>query len=46
MHGNGKIKFTNGDWYEGEFKNGKRDGFGTYFYPNGKIRYEGEWKDN
>ncbi len=29
--------------YNGERKEGMRDGRGIYFYPNGDI-YEGEWK--
>ena len=28
--GNGKLTFKNGDFYEGEFKEDKRDGFGTF----------------
>ena len=35
---NGQIK------YEGDFKNGKRHGNGTYTFSDGKI-YEGEWKN-
>jgi hypothetical protein len=31
MHGNGKIKFINGDWYEGEFKNNIINGYGKYY---------------
>ena len=36
------------DRYEGEFKNGKKDGFGYMDYElNGYVaEYEGEWKDN
>ncbi len=34
-----------GDRYEGEWKDGKRDGRGTYYSANGD-RYEGQWKDN
>ena len=30
--------------YEGSFKNGKMDGFGTYIFNNGN-RYEGEFKN-
>lgn len=26
----------------GEFQNGKKDGFGTYTYPNGDV-YQGYW---
>ena len=39
-----KTKFyISGDKYEGEFKNGKRDGIGTYYYRNGS-KYVGEFK--
>lgn len=31
--------------YQGEFLNGLRHGFGTFFYANG-ARYEGEWFEN
>ena len=30
--------------YEGEYKNGKRNGQGTYYYDSGE-KYIGEWKD-
>ncbi len=31
MNGNGKIKWNNGDWYEGSFKNNIINGFGKYY---------------
>ena len=31
--------------YEGEYKDGKRDGVGTMTYPNGDV-YTGEWKES
>ena len=31
--------------YEGEFKNGKKSGFGVYFYNNGN-KYFGEWQND
>jgi radial spoke head protein 1 len=34
-----------GEIYEGEFKNGLRDGFGKYSYGNGD-KYEGEYREN
>ena len=34
---------SNGDKYEGEHKDGKRNGQGTYTYSNGEI-YVGKWK--
>ncbi|EGR28379.1 protein kinase domain protein [Ichthyophthirius multifiliis] len=36
--------YNNGSKYEGEVKNGLRDGKGKYYYNNGGY-YEGQWKD-
>ena len=49
---NGKaINYISGDEnnpeakvYEGEFVDGRRNGYGTYTWPSGQ-KYEGEWKD-
>jgi len=35
-----KIAYSNGDIYEGEMENGKKNGWGTYFYNNGE-KYSG-----
>ena len=43
--GLGVYRYSNGDVYEGAFKNGLRTGGGIYRYANGD-RYEGEFKDN
>jgi antitoxin component YwqK of YwqJK toxin-antitoxin module len=32
--------------YNGEFKDGKRDGQGISFHPDGAIDYEGTWSNN
>ena len=37
-------KYSNGDEYKGEFKDGIRHGQGTYTWKNGD-EYKGEWKD-
>lgn len=37
--------FISGDKYEGQFKDKKKHGKGTYYYPDGDI-YEGEWKND
>ena len=37
--------WSNGDKYVGAFKDGKREGYGTYTYANGD-RYVGEFKNN
>ena len=41
----GKIKYTNGDIYNGEFLNHKRNGKGIFQYHNGNI-YNGEFNNN
>lgn len=33
------------NFYKGEFRDGKRDGNGVFYYASG-ARYEGEWKEN
>ena len=40
-----KISPQNGTKFEGQFKEGKRNGQGTYTYPDGR-KYEGDWKDD
>lgn len=40
----GRVVFDNGDIYEGQRKDGKRNGRGRYTWANGDY-YEGEWKD-
>ena len=46
MHGKGLLKsYHDGSEYSGDFKKGKREGYGIYIYPGGD-RYEGEWLDN
>lgn len=42
FHGYGKCTYTNGDKYEGEFKDNKSNGYGTY-YSIGKI-HKGQFK--
>ena len=34
-HGNGREVFSNGDRFEGRFKQGQRVGNGIYFWGNG-----------
>ncbi len=38
------IIFTNGDKYDGEMRDGKYNGQGTYIFANG-VKYVGEFKD-
>ena len=42
IDGQVKILFTNGEYYEGTFKNNLRNGTGNHYYHN-KDYYEGEW---
>jgi hypothetical protein len=41
----GKLKYVNGDIYEGQLLNGKRSGNGTMMFANGDF-YNGMWKNN
>ena len=45
---NGKASayYTNGDIYEGDFTEGKREGRGIYRYASNGDKYDGEWKNN
>ena len=47
-HGTGTSYERNGQaTYDGEWKNGKREGFGISGPPGGEFsEYEGEWKDD
>ena len=39
----GKIKYPNGNYYQGEEKKGIRQGKGIEYYHNGGIKYDGYW---
>ena len=42
-----KVNYRNGDYYEGTYKDGVRDGQGVYTYAGESgNKYEGEWKNN
>lgn len=43
--GHATAKYTNGDVYEGEFVEGKKQGAGSYTYRNGDV-FEGEYEAN
>lgn len=45
MSGKGAYTFTDGTIYEGDFKNGLKEGQGRIIYPNGDL-YEGEFKND
>jgi hypothetical protein len=42
---NKKIKYLNGDIYEGYLENGKKQGYGKMIYSYGDI-YDGYWKND
>ncbi|XP_058963268.1 radial spoke head 1 homolog [Pocillopora verrucosa] len=44
-HGFGRALLPNGDEYEGDYKNGKRNGNGKYTFLKSKARYEGEYSN-
>ena len=44
--GNGKYIWENGEYYIGENKNGLKNGKGTLYYANGKIKQKGNWIDD
>ncbi|MCD8215482.1 MAG: protein kinase [Clostridiales bacterium] len=41
----GAITYNNGDVYEGETENGKRNGYGTMTYADGSV-YTGQWEND
>jgi hypothetical protein len=45
-NGKGVCYFSNGQKFEGEFKNGKRHGNGIEYDSEGNILFDGEWIDN
>jgi hypothetical protein len=44
-NGYGILRFTNGDHYEGGFKDDHMNGMGTFFYADGG-KYVGSWMDD
>lgn len=45
-NGYGKFYYKGGSIYDGEWKNNYMNGYGTLFYPEGKIAYQGNWKND
>lgn len=43
-HGKGELIWNDGGKYVGEFKKGYFDGYGTRYYSDGDIFYQGNWK--
>jgi hypothetical protein len=46
IHGKGKIKYKNGDIYEGDFKQGIKEGEGIYRFKPGLRVYTGQFKSD
>lgn len=46
LTGYGKCSYKNGDTYEGNYVNAKKEGFGIYFCYKTNTKYEGNWKDD
>lgn len=44
--GHGEMTYTNGKTYEGEWKLGKRNGYGVLKSKNNTVEYEGQWKED
>jgi hypothetical protein len=44
--GKGKMTYSSGNYYEGEWDNNKRNGMGTMHWLTSDERYEGNWEDN
>ena len=40
------MTYPDGSCYEGEWNQDSMEGYGVFFYSNGKIAYEGEWQNN
>ncbi len=45
FHGQGTYKYTNGNVYQGEWVDGRKNGQGTQTWGNGE-KYEGGWSNN
>ena len=44
QHGDGLMKYTNGDRYEGDWHRGVREGRGEMKYSKSGHSYKGPWK--
>ena len=43
LEGKGRLSFSNGDWYEGDFVNGMFHGDGTFYSREGETETKGSW---
>jgi hypothetical protein len=46
IHGVGQLVWPDGAKYIGEWSNGHRHGLGKEYAANGRMRYEGKWKES
>eukprot|EP00899_Mesostigma_viride_P026336 jgi/Mesvir1/6888/Mv09052-RA.2 len=44
--GQGRLSYPDGSWYDGHWRNGKRDGQGTFLHMPTGTRYTGMWCDD
>jgi len=44
--GHGKMTYSSGNYYEGQWSNNKRNGLGIMFWLSSDEKYEGNWEDN
>ena len=44
MDGKGDFTWPNGDFYSGQYINGRRNGLGDMFYGDGDV-YRGAWRN-
>lgn len=44
-HGQGKFTYPDGSTYEGNFRNDKFDGYGTYLFAADNREYKGYWSN-
>ena len=45
LYGKGRVFLSTGEFYEGGFRAGLKQGYGVFKWPNGN-KYVGDWKDN
>lgn len=46
FNGQGTFTWADKSKFVGNFKNGKKEGNGKVYYPNGKVLYDGTWKND
>ena len=46
FEGKGKFTFEDGEYYIGEFLNGNKNGKGTDYYKDNKVKYDGYFVNN